>query len=419
MRRVLGIPVFRRLAGAAIVNELALIAGEIALALLVYHRTGSAIGATAFFLCAQVGPAFVSPLVVTRLDQIAARPALVLIYALQALIFVLLGELLASLAIPVVLLAALIQGSLAVSARVLSRAAWTSITQAGGLLRDASAVVNFAASMCFFVGPALGGGLVALGGTRLALLVNAGLFALCIGAVGTTKDLPRPIPDRTSVLRRVRSAIVYARREPIVRRLLSLQAVFMIFFTISIPVELVFARETLHAGAAGYGLLLSAWGGGATLGSVVYARWRRTSSRVLVSLGATFVGLGLLPMAVAPDLAVAVLGACIAGIGNGIEIVAVRTVLQETAPAKSMAMILSLNESLLLAMPGIGIIAGGAITALAGPRLALGVGAAGALAVGVAMWTILPSSRAEGAMRLRPADAELEERGVTVAARRP
>ncbi len=415
MRGVLGISAFRRLAAASILNELALQIAEIALALLVYRRTGSALGAAAFFLCEQFAPAFVSPLVVARLDQGSARRALVPLYILEGLIFLLLGGLTAKLAVPLVLFLALIQGSLAVSARVLARAAWTSITTQAGALRDANAAVNSVTSVCWLAGPAVGGGLVALGGTSLPLFVNVGLLALCLLVIATAEDLPEAAPDRAPSAGRLRSAISYARRSKVVARLLSLQGVFMIFFTISIPIELVFARHTLHAGAGGYGLLLSAWGGGAIVGSVIYARWRRLTSRVLMALGAALVGTGYVPMAVAPDLVVAIAGAAIAGIGNGIEIIAMRTALQELLPPQWMALVLSLNESMFQAVPGIGIIAGGAITALAGPRLALGVGAAGALATALAMWVGLPAG-SRGDEARKPENAE---RQLAVAARRP
>src|ERR1700759_3417166 len=128
MKRVLGIPAFRRLAGAAILNDLAFLIAETALALLIYHRTKSAFGATAFFLCAQFAPAFVEPLLVTRLDQRSARRGLGLLYVAQGLIFVLLGQVASSVPVGWVLLMAFVQGSLSVSARVLSRTAWTAVT---------------------------------------------------------------------------------------------------------------------------------------------------------------------------------------------------------------------------------------------------------------------------------------------------
>jgi hypothetical protein len=54
---------------------------------------------------------------------------------------------------------------------------------------------------------------------------------------------------------------------------------------------------------------------------------------------------------------------------------------------------MSLNESLSQAMPGLGFVLGGAITALADPRLALAVGAAGSLVFTAAAWIVLSPGR--------------------------
>ena len=62
MNRVLKIPAFRRLLAAYTLNELAFMVGSLTLALLVYRRTGSALGAAGFFLSAQFVPALLSPL---------------------------------------------------------------------------------------------------------------------------------------------------------------------------------------------------------------------------------------------------------------------------------------------------------------------------------------------------------------------
>jgi MFS family permease len=135
------------------------------------------------------------------------------------------------------------------------------------------------------------------------------------------------------------------------------------------------------------------------IGSAVYARWRGISSRILIMLGAAALGVGMLVMALAPTLVVAVVGSAVAGVGNGIEAVAVRTALQEQVEAHWMALIMSLNESIFQAVPGGGILLGGAIAALAGARIALGVAGAGALLVAGAAWIVLraePVRPAEG-----------------------
>jgi predicted MFS family arabinose efflux permease len=400
MREVLKLPAFRRLLVSAILNELALAIAAVALALLVYGRTGSAIGATAFFLCAEFAPAFGSPLLVTRLDQRSARQVLASLYLSEAIVYLGLALFVRHLAVAAVLLLVLINGSVAVAARVLARTAWTTVTTASGLVRDANAVVNAVASVCFLVGPALGGALVTLGGTRLALFVDSGALAVCLVTVATAAGLPPAVSERAPVAGRLRAAVAYARGQVVIRRLLTLQALAMLFFTMSIPVEVVLVERTLHSGAGGYGLLLSVWGGGAIVGSAVYARWRKLASRRLITLGTCLLGLGFVPMAAAPNLSVAMAGAAVAGLGNGIQIVAARTVLQETTPARWMALILTVNESMFQAVPGLGITLGGAIAAVAGPRAALAAGAAGTLAIALVMWSrlafldVLPSSPA-------------------------
>jgi MFS family permease len=86
-------------------------------------------------------------------------------------------------------------------------------------------------------------------------------------------------------------------------------------------------------------------------------------------------------MAAAPSLALAIVGSALGGVGNGVEGVAVRTALQERVHQRWMALMMSLNDSLFQASPGPGILLGGAIAALAGPRAAFAVGGVGALAI--------------------------------------
>lgn len=399
------------------INELALSIGAVALAVLVYRRTGSAIGAMGFFLCAEFGPALVSPLFVARLDQRSARWVLGGLYACEGLIFLVLAWLVHHFSLAAVLALALLDGSLAVTARVLVRAAWTSITSASGLVRDANALMNTGFSICFMVGPAIGGAVVAIGGSVAALLVNVGAYALSVLVVTTATGLPRAVPDRSPAAGRLRAALSYARGEVLIRRLLGLQAAGMLFFTISIPVEVVFAQHTLHSGAGGYGVLLAAWGAGAIAGSGIYARWRGLPSRIQITTGTALLGAGFALMAASPTLAVAIVGAAIAGTGNGIQIVSLRTALQEAVAERWMALVLSLNESMLQAVPGAGIALGGAITALAGARAALAAGAAGSLVVAAAMWLRLAQPARDQA--LEPTAAQSAEPDTSLSAAGP
>jgi predicted MFS family arabinose efflux permease len=172
----------------------------------------------------------------------------------------------------------------------------------------------------------------------------------------------------------------------------------------------VFASHTLHSGAGGYGALLSAWGAGAVGGSAIYARWRRKSTRLLLAGSGGAMGCGLAIMAIAPSITVAVIGAVLGGASNGIEMVASRTALQERTEAGWMAIVMGLNESLAQATPALGILLGGAIAALADPRIALAVAALGAFGFTVVAWVAL------GRPGFRPPATEVRARGKNDAA---
>jgi hypothetical protein len=390
LRQVLRIPTYRRLLAAYALNELAFMVGSVALALLVYGRTGSALEATAFFLFSQFAPALISPFWVARLEQLPPRVVLPALYGLEAVVFVVLAWVASDdFTVAIVLALALLDGVAAMTARALVRAETVAVTSAVGLLREGNAVANAAFSVCFMFGPGLGGALVAAAGTSAALLTNAALFALTGLTLATARGLPDAPDARTSSRGRVRAALTYAWRRPPIRGLLLLQATAVLFFTVSVPVEVVFAQHSLHAGAAGYGAILSAWGAGAVVGAAIFAKWHGRAARDLIVFGAGALGVGFVVMAAAPSLAVAIAGAAIAGIGNSVECVAVRTALQEEVEAGWMAMMMSLYEALFQSVPGAGILLGGAITALGSPRAALAVAGAGSLAITVAAWFVL------------------------------
>jgi predicted MFS family arabinose efflux permease len=379
VRPVLKLPGYCRLLAAYTLTQLAWWVGTLALAVLVYRRTGSALASAAFFLCAQFVPALLSPLLVARIDQRAVRRVLPELYAAEAVAFAALAWVSSHFFLGTLLVIVILDGVIALAGRALIR----------GLLREGNALINGAFSICFFVGPALGAVVADAEGTDAALLLAAAMFAVIALILATGRGLPLAMAEDRPKAGRLRTAIGRAREDPPVRALLSLQAAALMFFTISVPVEVVFAEHTLRSGRGGYAALLSIWGAGTVLGSAVYARWRALPGRTMIVLGCAAMGAGLLVMAAAPTLALAICGAALAGTGNGVEAVAARTTLQEQVDPEWMALIMSFNESLFQAMPGVGIVLGGAITAAAGTRAALTIAGVGALVVAVAAWTLL------------------------------
>jgi hypothetical protein len=86
-------------------------------------------------------------------------------------------------------------------------------------------------------------------------------------------------------------------------------------------------------------------------------------------------------MATAGTLAVACAISVAGGCGNGIQWVSVMTSLQEATSADLQARIVGLLESIGAALPGLGFLLGGAITAAVDPRAAYAVAGGGVLVV--------------------------------------
>ena len=388
MRALIRYPGFIRLAAAYSLNELAVSIGTLALAVLIYRRTGSALGSAGFFLCAQGAPALLSPIFVARLDRVSPRLVLPVLYAIEAVLYAVLAWLTTRFSLVPVLAIALLDGAFALTARSLAASARAEILKPQDLLREGNAVTNGAFSLCFMAGPLLGGVLVAVGSAGTALLVNAILFgAMAVSLISDT--LPTAAVHEDSAGVRLRAAIQRLVSDRPILTLVLLETVGTVFFTISVPIEVIYASHTLHAGASGYGELQAAWGMGAVIGSVVFARWRRATGRALISGGGLFLGAGFVVLALAPGLVVALIGGAVAGVGNAIAVASLTTEIQEHTPLSWMAIISSVSNSAALVAPGLGIVLGGVIAELTSTRVAFGVAAVASLLFGaVALWAL-------------------------------
>src|SRR3954471_4684562 len=89
----LRVPAFRRLATSYTLNELCWGFGTVALAVLVFDRTGSALATTLLFLSTTFLPACVGPALTARLDRLPVRRALPGLYVCEAALFALLAAL--------------------------------------------------------------------------------------------------------------------------------------------------------------------------------------------------------------------------------------------------------------------------------------------------------------------------------------
>jgi predicted MFS family arabinose efflux permease len=386
----------RRLGTAYTLAELSDSVVAVALALLVLNKTGSTFWTAAYFIVAKALPAVVAPGITAALDRRAVVRVEVL-YAGQAAAVAALCVLTEpAAALPLAALA----GSFALPARSLTRAQIARRLVAAGLLRQGNAVLNIAFAAAATVGAAAGGGLVALAGTRTALIVGAvAAIAAAPLVVGTRgRGTQRSSGWRTELTAGLR----YARSTPGVWDLISLEAIALVAFTLVIPVEVLYAERSLDVGATGYGALIAAWGAGILLGGLLFALLNRRGLIVLAAYSTALIGCSYVGLAVSQTLVLACLIALAGGVGNGVQWVAVVTALQEEVPDEFQARVVGLLDSAVTLAPVVAYTLGGLLAQALSPRAAYAVAGAGALACAARFASRRPGASPPPAPRAHP-----------------
>lgn len=417
-------PQFRRLAASYGVNELGDWMGIVALSVLVFDQTGSALATALLFLGTRFLPALAAPILVARVEQPPPQFALPVIYCGEAAAFGALALLAGNdFSLTLVVVIATVDGTLALAGRALTRAVVVALLEPAGELRSGNAVLNVAFTGSAAIGPGIAGLIVAGFGVQTALLLDAASFYGIALILFTAGRLPQAEPDHGRVRDRVRAGLAYIREKAILRRLILAQGAAFVFFAAVIPIEVIYSKQTLAAGDSGYGLLLASWGVGMVLGGIVFAAVRRASLPMLLFFSTVAVGAGYLGLAAAPTLAVACAVSVVGGAGNGVQWVSVISAVQELTSQDMQARVMSVLESTGAAMPGVGYLIGGLIAAGASPRATFLVAGLGVLAIVVISAVVMgprwPESAEKTGSEGLDAEEEIMVELIPVGERRP
>jgi MFS family permease len=372
---------FGRLLASYTLNSTGDYVGVVALALLVYAETRDPLATAALFIATQFLPAFAAPALTARLDQLAPRAVLPAIYLGEAAIFAALAWVATSFSLAAVLVLALVDGILMLTARGITRGAVNAVLQPSGQLREGNGLLNVGFAVSSVGGAALGGLLVDAYGASAALAVDAASFAVIAAILVTCRHLPSAHAERQPFLDRVRGGLRHVRTDRLARVLVGGEALALVFFTLIVPIEVVYAEETLRTDEAGYGVLLSSWGAGVVLGSMVFLAVRRWSTISLILMSTLAIAIAYLGMSVSRELWLACAFSVVGGLGNGVQWVSVMTALQESTPQDLQARVTGVLESVASAMTGVGFLLGGVITALTTPPTAFAISGFGVVAV--------------------------------------
>jgi predicted MFS family arabinose efflux permease len=146
-------------------------------------------------------------------------------------------------------------------------------------LPSAIALNSVTANVSRIVAPSLGGIIIRAAGTAVAFYGQAAFFALAVATTLMLRPLTHVQPVRVPVVAGIREGFGYVRRDETLSRLVMMNVIANVLIYPYVTMMPVFAKDLLHSGSAGYGLLLTGVGFGAIPGGLTAASMQGWGSR--------------------------------------------------------------------------------------------------------------------------------------------
>jgi MFS family permease len=254
-------------------------------------------------------------------------------------------------------------------------------------------------------GPALGG-FVYVAGTSVVYAVCAGLFALAAGLCLAIR-YPHATPITPVTLQTLLAGVHYVARNKVVLGAISLDlfAVLLGGATALLP---MFAKDVLHVGPWGLGLLRAAPAVGALVMSALLTRWpvRRRTGHTLLAAVALY-GVAMLAFGLSTHFVLSMVALACSGAFDMVSVVIRQTLVQLETPDEMRGRVSAVNSVFIGASNQLGEFESGVTAALLGPVGSVVLGGVGTIVV-AGLW-----------LRLFPGLARRDElvRGGTAEAR--
>jgi len=233
-------------------------------------------------------------------------------------------------------------------------------------------------------GPALGGFLYAAGAGTV-YVVCAVLFVVGAAMVWSARYEHKPVPRAPVTLDTLLAGVRFIRDRPVVLGAISLDlfAVLLGGATALLP---IYARDILHVGPEGLGLLRGAPAMGALVMSLALSRWtlQRNAGKILFGSVATF-GVTTVVFGVSHLFWLSMVALFINGAADMISVVIRQTLVQLDTPDEMRGRVSAVNSIFIGASNQLGEFESGATAALLGPIGAVVLGGTGTLLV-VGLW---------------------------------
>lgn len=375
----------RRIALARVISLTGSEAAIIALVFALYQRTHSSLWISAALLVSFWTLGLLTPVAGSLGDRLDRRLVMVGSDLLGAVCF-------ASLAVvrsPAALLV------LAFSAAVVEAPFFPAATAAipnlvtADDLAWANGTIAFGSNVGYLAGPALGGALAASGGVTMVFLLNAASFVVSAALVASVRGTFSGRRDDGDEHRGLWSGVSFLFREPVLRTITLAFAVFAVCVGSVLVAELPLAAS-FHTGSVGYGLIATAFGVGALLGSLAGRLLTESNERRVLVYASFVTAAGFGAVAPAPAFAVVLGAMLVAGASDGIVDVAVSLIVQRRSPDAVRSRVVAALEGVFLTSLGASFLFAGWFVESFGPKPAYALAGAGCA---VAALMLLPLLR--------------------------
>jgi MFS family permease len=195
----------------------------------------------------------------------------------------------------------------------------------------ANSLLGVSRSVGITLGPAIGGVLLAMWSASAVFAVNAVSFAVSALIIATVRANFAGERDQDEEFRGLRAGFSFLWHDRVLRTLILAWIVFISGMGMSMVTDAPLAAE-FDAGSFGYGMLITAWGGGATLGSLYAKRMRIGAEGTwLVVSGSVIAAMGI-AIGFSPSFVLIVAMLFVFGVADGTTFVAEQNLRQRRAP---------------------------------------------------------------------------------------
>jgi predicted MFS family arabinose efflux permease len=194
------------------------------------------------------------------------------------------------------------------------------------------------------LGPAVGGGLIAIGGPRLAYGVVVALSLVGLALMATVAPRPRQAPQGGGMLASLAGGVRFVFSQPILLGALSLD-LFAVLFGGAVALLPIFARDILGTDEIGFGFLRAAPALGSVVVSLLLARLGgfARAGRALLWCVAWF-GISWMAFALSTSYALSLALLVVGGALDGVSVVLRGTLVQLWTPQEMMGRVAAVNS---------------------------------------------------------------------------